>query len=68
VTMRMKIVRKCEGLPLAIVAIGGLLSTEEKVPLEWKKLHDSLSSKLECNPHLTSITKILSVIMICRAT
>jgi disease resistance protein RPM1 len=61
VTMSMEIVRKCEGLPLAIVAIGGLLSTEEKVTVEWKKLHDSLSSELECNPHLTSITKILSL-------
>ncbi|XP_059436281.1 disease resistance protein RPM1-like [Corylus avellana] len=57
----MDIVKKCEGLPLAIVAIGGLLSTKEKVPLEWKKLHDSLSSELECNPHLTSVTKILSL-------
>ncbi|KAB8855505.1 hypothetical protein FH972_026777 [Carpinus fangiana] len=53
VKMSMDIVRKCEGLPLAIVAIGGLLSTKEKVPLEWKKLHDSLNSELECNPHLT---------------
>jgi disease resistance protein RPM1 len=55
------IVKKCEGLPLAIVAIGGLLSTKEKVSLEWQKLHDSLSSELECNPHLTSITNILSL-------
>ncbi|XP_059436291.1 disease resistance protein RPM1-like [Corylus avellana] len=61
VKLSMDIVKKCEGLPLAIVAIGGLLSTKEKVPLEWKKLHDSLSSELECNPHLTSVTKILSL-------
>ncbi|XP_059435378.1 disease resistance protein RPM1-like [Corylus avellana] len=61
VRLSMDIVKKCEGLPLAIVAIGGLLSTKEKVPSEWKKLHDSLSSELECNPHLTSITKILSL-------
>jgi disease resistance protein RPM1 len=61
VKLSMDIVKKCEGLPLAIVAIGGLLSTKEKVPLEWKKLHDSLNSELECNPHLTSVTKILSL-------
>ncbi|XP_059436414.1 disease resistance protein RPM1-like [Corylus avellana] len=61
VKLSMDIFKKCEGLPLAIVAIGGLLSTKEKVPLEWKKLHDSLSSELECNPHLTSVTKILSL-------
>jgi disease resistance protein RPM1 len=59
VRMSMDIVKKCEGLPLAIVAIGGLLSTKEKVPLEWQKLLDSLNSELECNPHLTSITNIL---------
>jgi len=59
VRQSMDIVRKCEGLPLAIVAIGGLLSTKEKVPLEWQKLLDSLCSELECNPHLTSITNIL---------
>jgi disease resistance protein RPM1 len=61
VKLSMDIVKKCEGLPLPIVAIGGLLSTKEKVPFEWKKLHDSLSSELECDPHLTSITKILSL-------
>ncbi|XP_059436293.1 disease resistance protein RPM1-like [Corylus avellana] len=61
VKLSMDIVKKCEGLPLAIVSIGGLLSTKEKVPLEWKKLHDSLSSELESNPHLTSVTKILSL-------
>jgi len=50
VRMSMDIVKKYEGLPLVIVAIGGLLSTREKVLLEWQKLHDSLSSELECNP------------------
>ncbi|GLT52860.1 hypothetical protein SLA2020_261740 [Shorea laevis] len=58
--LSMDIVRKCEGLPLAIVAIGGLLSTKEKVPLEWQKLHDSLSSELECNPQLTKDYSIAS--------
>ncbi|KAM3694181.1 hypothetical protein ACJW31_07G040800 [Castanea mollissima] len=61
VRLSLDIVRKCEGLPLALVAIGGLLSTKEKVPLEWKKLHNSLTSELQSNPHLTSITKILSL-------
>jgi len=61
VIMSMDIVKKCEGLALAIVAIGSLLSTKKKVPLEWQKLHDSLSSELELNPHLTSITNIMSL-------
>ena len=55
------IIEKCEGLPLAIVTIGGLLSTKEKVASEWCKFHDSLSSKLESNHHLQDITKILSL-------
>ncbi|XP_048322786.2 disease resistance protein RPM1-like [Ziziphus jujuba] len=56
-----KIVHKCEGLPLAIVAIAGLLSTKNKTIHEWQKLHDSLSSELESNPQLASIRKILSL-------
>ncbi|CAL5416961.1 unnamed protein product [Camellia sinensis] len=52
-----EIVRKCEGLPLAIVAIGGLLSSKQKVTSEWRKFSDSLGSQLERN--LASIKKIV---------
>ncbi|CBI24373.3 unnamed protein product, partial [Vitis vinifera] len=55
------IVKRCEGLPLAIVAMGGALSTKEKNELEWQKFNDSLGSQLESNPHLENITKILSL-------
>jgi disease resistance protein RPM1 len=41
-------------------AIGGLLSTKDKVLSGWRKLHNSLNSKLKSNPDLTDITKILS--------
>ncbi|CAK7323858.1 unnamed protein product [Dovyalis caffra] len=59
--LSLNIVRRCGGLPLAIVAVGGLLATKEKVVLEWKKLLDSLGSALTSNPHLVNITKILSL-------
>ena len=55
------IVKRCAGLPLAIVAIGGALSTKQKNELEWQKFNDNLGSQLETNPHLESITKILSL-------
>ncbi|CAL5391848.1 unnamed protein product [Camellia sinensis] len=54
-----KIVRKCEGLPLAIVTIGGLLFTKNRIVSEWQKFYDSLGSELERNPNLTSIKKIV---------
>jgi disease resistance protein RPM1 len=55
------IVEKCEGLPLAIVAIGGLLSTKDKTIFEWQNLYDSLGFELGRNPHLAGVNKILSL-------
>ncbi|KAF3455914.1 hypothetical protein FNV43_RR00557 [Rhamnella rubrinervis] len=56
-----KIIDKCHGVPLAIVAVAGLLSTKSKTVDEWAKLHDSLSSELVDDPHLISVTRILSL-------
>ncbi|GMP78550.1 hypothetical protein CsSME_00034460 [Camellia sinensis var. sinensis] len=53
------IVRKCQGLPLAIAVIGGLLSTKNKGISEWQKFYGSMNSELERNPELKSISKIL---------
>ncbi|KAM7499042.1 hypothetical protein LguiA_023456 [Lonicera macranthoides] len=42
-----KILKKCEGLPLAIIAVGGLLSQKLACQMEWQKLHDSLELRFE---------------------
>ncbi|XP_044473726.1 disease resistance protein RPM1-like [Mangifera indica] len=55
------IVEKFARLPLAIVAVGGILSTKEKTEYEWKKFLDGLGSKLGSDPFLNiRCTKILS--------
>ncbi|WJX30563.1 hypothetical protein P8452_19087 [Trifolium repens] len=56
-----EIVQKFKQLPLAIVAIGGLLSAMSKTMIGWKKLSENLSLELGRNTHLTSLTKILSL-------
>ncbi|GAU16413.1 hypothetical protein TSUD_117620 [Trifolium subterraneum] len=56
-----EIVQKFKQLPLAIVAIGGLLSTKSKTMIEWQKVSQNLSLELGRNAHLTSLTKILSL-------
>ncbi|KAI8567012.1 hypothetical protein RHMOL_Rhmol02G0088200 [Rhododendron molle] len=53
------IVKKCEGLPLAIVTIGALLSTKCKDASEFQRFYNSLGSQLERNPHLTNVKRIL---------
>ncbi|KAJ7960414.1 Disease resistance protein [Quillaja saponaria] len=54
------IVDKCGGVPLALVAIGGLLSTKNNDVSEWKKVHDSLGSRLGNDPHLRKFNRVLS--------
>ncbi|KAL7218014.1 hypothetical protein ACSBR2_011279 [Camellia fascicularis] len=56
------ILNRCEGLPLAIVAISGLLSTKDKSSVdEWDKIYRSLGAKLQGNDKLLSMNKILSL-------
>ncbi|XP_031280350.1 disease resistance protein RPM1-like [Pistacia vera] len=53
------ILRKCGGLPLAIVAVGGLLSNKDKATFEWKKLLDDLGSRFRRDSHLKDCNKVL---------
>ncbi|XP_043693307.1 probable disease resistance RPP8-like protein 4 [Telopea speciosissima] len=46
--LAMDIVKKCDGLPLAIVVLGGLLSDKRlTTPIEWKKVLDSVKWHLD---------------------
>ncbi|XP_061362228.1 disease resistance protein RPM1-like, partial [Gastrolobium bilobum] len=54
------ILKKCDGVPLAIVAIASLLSTKNNNFSEWMKVHDSFGSKLASDPHLKSFHRALS--------
>jgi disease resistance protein RPM1 len=42
-----KIVEKCNGLPLAIVVVGGILSCKDRNALEWNKFSENLNSELK---------------------
>ncbi|XP_058222997.1 disease resistance protein RPM1-like [Rhododendron vialii] len=55
------ILKRCEGLPLAIVAIGGLLLTKKNRTDEWERINRNLGAELESNDKLTSMKKILSL-------
>ncbi|KAI3445128.1 hypothetical protein Pfo_001793 [Paulownia fortunei] len=54
------ILRRCSGLPLAIVAIGGVLATKSTTRFDdWLMLNRSLGAELEGNDTLDSMRKIL---------
>ena len=56
---RKQILKKCDGLPLAIVVIGGFLANRPKTGAEWRKLNENISAELEMNPELGMIRTVL---------
>ncbi|KAL4185843.1 hypothetical protein AMTRI_Chr10g232800 [Amborella trichopoda] len=55
------IVKNCEGLPLAIVAMGGLISKRAIEVGEWMKVLKSMNWELANNPSLERVRSILSL-------
>ncbi|KAK3131186.1 hypothetical protein QOZ80_6BG0503170 [Eleusine coracana subsp. coracana] len=56
-----KIVSKCQGLPLAIVTIGSLLSYRGLKEQDWNFFYDQLSWQLANNPELSWISSVLNM-------
>ncbi|XP_037451131.1 disease resistance protein RGA5-like [Triticum dicoccoides] len=56
-----EILQKCDGLPLAIIAISGLLANTEKTKDLWNQVKDSIGRALERNPSVEGMMKILSL-------
>ncbi|XP_078158238.1 disease resistance protein RPM1-like isoform X2 [Carex rostrata] len=54
-----KIVEKCEGLPLAILAIGGVMACKEQTEREWKRMWEDLQHELAHNPNIEHVNRIL---------
>lgn len=60
--LSMSILKRCAGLPLAIVAIGGVLATKSVTRIDdWVMLNQSLGAELEGNDRLESMKLILSL-------
>ncbi|CAN6176933.1 unnamed protein product [Urochloa humidicola] len=56
-----KIVSKCQGLPLAIVTIGSILSYRELEEQVWKLFYNQLSWHIANNPELNWISNVLNL-------
>ncbi|OVA03769.1 Disease resistance protein [Macleaya cordata] len=55
-----EMVEKCRGLPLAIVVLGGLLSSKDKTKIMWSKVNDSVSWQLTLGAGSESCSGILA--------
>ncbi|XP_031478953.1 disease resistance protein RPM1-like isoform X2 [Nymphaea colorata] len=51
------LVEKSEGLPLAIVSLGSLMSTKQRTEPVWRKACDDLRYQLSSNPSLEGLVK-----------
>ncbi|XP_058112890.1 disease resistance protein RPM1-like [Magnolia sinica] len=57
--LALSIVETCLGLPLAIIAMGSLLSLRDANVLEWNRVYNNLSWQLNNNEKLEPIKRIL---------
>uniref|UniRef100_A0A0E0B7J5 Uncharacterized protein n=1 Tax=Oryza glumipatula TaxID=40148 RepID=A0A0E0B7J5_9ORYZ len=55
------ILKKCGGLPLAIISISGLLSNRPVIKEEWEKVKKSIGFALDNNQSLEGMKSILSL-------
>ncbi|XP_020179493.1 disease resistance protein RPM1 [Aegilops tauschii subsp. strangulata] len=54
-----KIVKKCGGLPLAVLTIGGMLATKKVT--EWESIYKQIPLELEVNPSLEAMRRIVTL-------
>ncbi|XP_037451119.1 disease resistance protein Pik-2-like [Triticum dicoccoides] len=55
-----QILKKCNGLPLAIVTIGGFLADQPtKTAAEWRRLNEHINVELEMNPKFEVIKTVV---------
>ncbi|KAI3456764.1 hypothetical protein Pfo_013427 [Paulownia fortunei] len=54
-----KIVKRCEGLPLAIVAVGGALAQKPRLPNDWERFHNSIGCEIRSGSELSVISNAL---------
>ncbi|XP_051137091.1 disease resistance protein RPM1-like [Andrographis paniculata] len=54
-----KLLDKCDGLPLAILALGGLMAPKDRTELKWREVYNSLNWHITENPLLDEVKTIL---------
>jgi disease resistance protein RPM1 len=55
VDISFEIAKKCSGLPLAIVVIGGFLSCQDREPFEWYNFSKNINPEFKEDPNIKNI-------------